>query len=223
MIHISPSVLAADFSRLGDEIRDTDATGADSLHLDIMDGHFVPNISYGPAVVKTIDRLTDLPLDVHLMLSNPENYFEPFVKAGADVITFHIEVHPNPTVHLNRLRELGVARGLSLNPDKSADLVLPYLEHCDQLLVMSVFPGFGGQAFIETSLRIVEDARRFIDRHGLATRISVDGGVDGDNAQRVVDAGADILVMGSAYYKSPDRAALVKKVHALERTRAARS
>jgi len=217
MTQLAPSVLAADFSRLGEEIADTVRVGADELHLDIMDGHFVPNISYGPAIVKTINRLTELPLDVHLMLSNPEDFFVPFVTAGADAVTFHIEVHPNPVEHLENLRQMGVEAGLSLNPDKPADLILPWLEHCDRLLVMSVFPGFGGQDFIESALTTVEKARAFIDQHGLKTRIAVDGGVDGSNAARVVDAGADILVMGSAFYRHDNREGLVKEVHSLAR------
>ncbi|MBU2652746.1 MAG: ribulose-phosphate 3-epimerase [Bacteroidetes bacterium] len=217
MTLIAPSVLAADFSRLGDEIADTVKAGADQLHLDIMDGHFVPNISYGPSVVKTVNSLTDLPLDVHLMLTNPEDFFEAFIKAGADAITFHIEVHPNPVSHLDKLHEMGVEAGLSLNPDKAVDLVLPYLEKCDRLLVMSVFPGFGGQKFIESTLTTIEKARTFIDRHGLKTVIAVDGGVDGTNATRVVVAGADILVMGSAFYRHDNRAGLVREVHALGR------
>ncbi len=217
MIQIAPSVLAADFSRLGDEIADSVRVGADELHLDIMDGHFVPNISYGPGIVKTINRLTELPLDVHLMLTNPEDFFVPFVKAGADAITFHIEVHPDPTEHLANLHEMGVQAGISLNPDKTADLVLPYLELCDRLLVMSVFPGFGGQEFIEVALTTVAVAREYIDKHGLKTQIAVDGGVDGGNASRVVAAGADILVMGSAFYRHDNRAGLVQEVHALAR------
>ena len=217
MIEIAPSVLAADFSRLGAEIADTAAAGADRLHLDIMDGHFVPNISYGPDIVRTVNRLTGLPLDVHLMLTNPKAFFEPFAAAGADAITFHIEVHPDPVAHLKRLEEMKVARGLSLNPDRTAESVLPFLELCDQLLVMSVFPGFGGQRFIEETLRTVEAARRYIDRHRLRTQIAIDGGIDGNNAQRAVDAGADLLIMGSAFYRSTDRAGLVRKVHGLKR------
>lgn len=215
MTKIAPSVLGADFARLGEEIRDADKCGIDLLHLDIMDGHFVPNISFGPAIVKTINKLTDKFLDVHLMLSEPEKYFEAFIKAGADSITFHIEVHPDPAKHARRLHDLGVEAGISVNPDATADRVLPHLENLDLLLVMSVFPGFGGQAFIETALDTVSAARKYIDKKGLKTKIAVDGGVDADNAARVVQAGADILVMGSAFFNSPDRRALTKKVQAL--------
>ena len=215
MAIIAPSVLGADFERLAEEIRDADKSGVDWFHLDIMDGHFVPNISFGPAIVKTVNQLTDRFLDVHLMLSEPEKYFEPFIKAGADSITFHIEVHPDPTSHLKQLKSMGVEAGLSLNPDASANMVLPYLEHTDLLLVMSVFPGFGGQSFIESSLDIVAAARKHIDANGLKTKISVDGGVDGKNAARVVEAGADILVMGSAFFNSDDRPGLTKMVQTL--------
>jgi ribulose-phosphate 3-epimerase len=136
---IAPSVLGADFSRLGEEIRDADRVGVDMLHLDIMDGHFVPNISFGPDIVKTIDRETDLFLDVHLMLSEPEKYFDKFRDAGADCITFHIQVHPDPVPFAEQIRKLGIKTGLSLNPDVPVDAVLPYLEHFDLLLAMSVY------------------------------------------------------------------------------------
>ncbi len=215
MAKIAPSVLGADFAKLGDEIRDADRCGVDWLHLDIMDGHFVPNISFGPGIVKTIDKITDRYLDVHLMLSQPEKYFDAFVKAGADSVTFHIEVHPEPAAYARQIREMGVEAGLSINPDATADKILPHLEHFDLLLVMSVFPGFGGQSFIESALDTVSAARKHIDANGLKTKISVDGGVDAENAARVVEAGADILVMGSAFFKSTEREALTKMVQAL--------
>lgn len=215
MAKIAPSVLGADFSRLAEEIASTDKCQVDMLHLDIMDGHFVPNISFGPAIVKTINSLTDNFLDVHLMLFEPEKYFEAFQEAGADAITFHIEVHPDPVVHARTLKSMGVQVGLSLNPNTPIDKVLPFLEYFDILLVMSVHPGFGGQSFIESALPKIEAARKFIDNHKLATQILVDGGVDADNASRVVGAGADVLVMGSAFFKDSNRAALTKKVKAM--------
>ena len=217
MAKVAPSVLAADFSRLADEIKKTEVAGVDLLHLDIMDGHFVPNISFGPSIVKTIDRLTGLFLDVHLMLSNPEAYFEPFIKAGADSITFHLEARPNPIELAARLKEMGVEAGISINPDTDPAKVLRFLEHFDLLLVMSVYPGFGGQSFIESALDSVSAARNHIDQHGLATKIAIDGGVDGDNAARIVAAGADILVMGTAFFRNEDLKTLTQKTQALRR------
>ena len=208
-------MLAADFSRLAEEIAKAEKAGVELLHLDIMDGHFVPNISFGPAIVKTIDKLTPLFLDVHLMLSKPDDYFEPFIKAGADSITFHLEARPNPIDLAKQLKKMGVEAGISINPDTDAEKVLPYLEHFDLFLVMSVFPGFGGQSFIPSALDTIRAARQHIDRHNLATEIIVDGGVDRDNAAEVAAAGADILVMGSAFFRATDRAALAELVHGL--------
>ncbi len=215
MAKLAPSVLAADFARLGDEIKSAERAGVDMLHLDIMDGHFVPNISFGPGIVKTIGHHTDLFLDVHLMLSEPEKYFEPFAKAGGDAITFHIEIHSNPAPYARQIHALGLQTGISLNPDTPVEAVLDYLEHFEYLLVMSVFPGFGGQSFISSALDTVGAARERIDTHGLKTQIMVDGGVDSTNAASVVKAGADILVMGTAFFKATDRVALVEQVHGM--------
>ena len=215
MAKLAPSILGADFSRLGDEIKDCDRLGVDLLHLDIMDGHFVPNISFGPAIVKTIDRLTDRFLDVHLMLAEPEKYFEPFIRAGADLITFHLEVHPDPVPHGKKLKELGVQAGLSINPDKPVEEVLPFLEHFDLLLLMSVFPGFGGQKFIDETIPRIEEARDYIDSNSLKCEIEVDGGIDGGNAATVANAGADILVMGTGFFRSNDRDKLTEMVQGL--------
>lgn len=217
MAKIAPSILAADFSKLADEIKDCDSLKVDWLHLDIMDGHFVPNISFGPHLVNTINKLTDKFLDVHLMLSEPEKYFEPFAKAGADLITFHIEVHPDPLARAKVLKEMGLKSGLSLNPATDIEKVLPYLEHFDLLLVMSVNPGFGGQSFIESVLPKIEKAREYIDKNNLSTMIEIDGGIDENNAQRVVDAGVDILVIGSSFFGASDRRALTQKVQSLKR------
>ena len=215
MAKIAPSVLGADFARLGEDILDAVACGVDMLHLDIMDGHFVPNISYGPGIVKTINRVTDVFLDVHLMLSEPEKYFEKFREAGADAITFHVEVHRDPVAYGRQIRAMGIKSGLSLNPDTPVGAVLPYLQHFDLLLVMSVFPGFGGQRFIESVLPKIAAARRQIDALRLPTKILVDGGVGPDNAEQVVLAGADILVMGTAFFRAPDRRALVEQVRGM--------
>lgn len=215
MATIAPSILGADFARLGDEIHSAEAAGVTFFHLDIMDGHFVPNISYGPDIVRTINRLTDGYLDAHLMLTEPEKYFEAFARAGADAITFHLEVHPNPIPYARQLRQMNLQPGLSVNPDMPIEKALPFLEHFDLLLIMSVFPGFGGQSFIEDSIARVRTAREYIDAHGLTTRISVDGGIDRSNASRIVAAGADILVMGTAFFGSDDRQGLVNLVHSL--------
>lgn len=219
MATIAPSILAADFSRLGEEIKDAEQAGVDFFHLDIMDGHFVPNISYGPDICKTINKITDGYLDTHLMLSEPEKYFEAFAKAGVDSLTIHLEVHPEPAPFAKQIRALGMAPGLSLNPDMPIEKALPHLVHFDLLLIMSVFPGFGGQSFIEESIGRTETAREFIDKHGLKTQISVDGGVDRNNAARVVNAGADILVMGTAFFRSEDRRELVTHVKSLTHKR----
>ncbi len=217
MAKIAPSVLGADFSRLGEDIKDCERLGVDWLHLDIMDGHFVPNISFGPGLVKTIDELTDKFLDVHLMLSEPQKYFEPFAKVGADLVTFHIEVHQDPRKHSRALKKLGVKAGISLNPKTLINKVLRHLEHFDLLLVMSVQPGFGGQKFMESALPKVEKARSFIDKNKLNCLIEIDGGVDGENAKRCVDAGADIIVIGNAFFKSTDRRALTKQIQSMHR------
>ena len=215
MAKLAPSVLGANFAHLEEDIRSADKAAVDMFHLDIMDGHFVPNISFGPAVVKTINGITDSFLDVHLMLSEPEKYFDDFIKAGADSITYHIEVHPDPVAHARALRKNGCRAGISLNPETPIEAVLPYLHEFDLLLVMSVHPGFGGQSFIESALDKVSAARGKIKRAGLQTAIQVDGGVDGANAARVVEAGADILVMGTAFFGAADRLALAEKVKSL--------
>jgi ribulose-phosphate 3-epimerase len=212
MAELAPSVLGADFSRIADEIASADQAGINILHLDIMDGHFVPNISFGPAMVKTINDLTDSFLDVHLMLSEPEKYFEDFVKAGADAITFHLEVHPQPARYAEKIRKLGVETGISINPDNPVEKALPSLGHFDFFLIMSVYPGFGGQVFIPGTLDKIRTARKYIEDNSLTTKIMVDGGVDASNAERVVGAGADILVMGTAFFGAEDRRGLAQKV-----------
>jgi ribulose-phosphate 3-epimerase len=212
VIKIAPSILSADFTRLGDEIRAAEAAGADMLHIDVMDGHFVPNITIGPMVVEAIRKVTKLPLDVHLMISDPDKYLRDFAGAGADYLTVHVEA----TVHLNRtlqcIKESGIKAGVSLNP-ATPDCALDYaLADADLVLVMSVNPGFGGQAFIPSALVKIKALKAAINAKGLATLISVDGGVKPDNAVSIVEAGADILVMGSAFFRSGDYAELMKKL-----------
>lgn len=212
MASLSPSVLAADFSRLETDILSCRDAGARMLHLDIMDGHFVPNISFGPAVVATVDRLSDAFLDVHLMLSQPERYLEAFVTAGADNISFHLEVHPDPRPLATQIRQRGVEAGVVINPDTPVTSVLPFLADVDYLLVMSVHPGFGGQKFMPEALGKVATAREFLIREGLTTKIAVDGGLDPVNSRQVIDAGADILVMGTAFFSSTRRRELVREL-----------
>jgi ribulose-phosphate 3-epimerase len=211
---IAPSVLGADFAHLADDIAGAENAGAQMFHLDIMDGHFVPNLSFGPGIVKVINRLTEKFLDVHLMLSEPEKYFKPFVKAGADSITFHLEVHPDPARYAREIREYGIKAGISINPDMPVERVLPFLESFDFLLIMSVFPGFGGQQFMPSALPKIAAARKFIDGERLKTQIEVDGGIDESNLDKVVGAGADILVMGTGFFGHKDREEIVRKVSA---------
>lgn len=216
MAQIAPSVLGADFAHLADEIASADRAGISMYHLDIMDGHFVPNISFGPGIVKMVHKLTRAFLDVHLMLTQPEKYFEPFVKAGADSITFHLEVHPDPMPFARQLRELGIKAGISINPDMPVESVLKCLKEFDYLLIMSVFPGFGGQKFIESALPKISIARHYVDDHGLKTQIEVDGGIDAANAAKVAAAGADVLVMGTGFFGVQDRKRLVESISGLE-------
>ncbi len=206
---IAPSILSADFCRLGHDIDRIASAGADWVHVDVMDGRFVPNITIGQPVVAAVDRHTDLPLDVHLMIVEPERYIESFVAAGADVVTVHVEA----SVHLHRtlqaIRGLGARAGVSLNPHTPVSMVEHVLELCDLVLVMSVNPGFGGQSFIEGSLRKISELRNLSDRHGLGLDIEIDGGVKADNIARVAAAGANVFVAGSAVFGAPDVAAVM--------------
>jgi ribulose-phosphate 3-epimerase len=212
-IKIAPSILSADFARLGEEIRAVQAAGADLIHVDVMDGHFVPNITIGPLIVEAARRSTDLPLDVHLMITNPELYIADFAKAGANTITVHVEA----ALHLNRLiqsikEHRGVKAGVSLNPATplaSLDYILPDL---DMVLIMSVNPGFGGQSFISSAMDKIRQLRKRIDEQKLNIEIEVDGGVKSENAAQIADAGADILVAGSAVFGSKDYHAAIRGI-----------
>jgi len=200
MIKIAPSILSADFSRLGDEVRAIDVAGADYVHIDIMDGHFVPNITIGPLVVGAVRPVTGLPLDVHLMIENPDQYIPDFARAGADIIVVHAEAvrHLHRTVQL--IKSLGKKAGVSLNPATSLsalDIILPDL---DLVLLMTVNPGFGGQSFIESSLPKITELRRRIDELDLPIELEVDGGVKVDNIEEIAAAGADVFVAGSAVF-----------------------
>ncbi|HMB16704.1 MAG TPA: ribulose-phosphate 3-epimerase [Pelovirga sp.] len=212
MMKIAPSILSADFSRLGEEIRAIDQAGADYVHIDVMDGHFVPNITIGPLVVDAVRRVTDLPLDVHLMIEHPDRYVGDFAKAGADLIVVHVEA----TTHLHRtiqlIRSLGKKAGVSLNPATSLttlDMILPDL---DLVLLMTVNPGFGGQSFIESCLPKIAQLRQRINQLGKPIELEVDGGVKVDNIEHIAAAGADVFVAGSAVFGTGDYAATIQQL-----------
>ena len=200
-VRIAPSILSADFARLGEEVRAISAAGADWIHVDVMDGHFVPNLTIGPMVVKALRPHSSLPFDVHLMISPADPYLEAFAEAGADILTVHPEAGPHLHRTIQRIKSLGKKAGVSLNPASPISLVEDVLGDIDLILVMSVNPGFGGQGFITSQLRKIERLRRMIDDSGRAIHLEVDGGVDAGNAATVIAAGADVLVAGTASFK----------------------
>jgi len=201
---IAPSILSADFSKLGDEIRAVENAGADWIHVDVMDGHFVPNITMGPIVVKAVKNVTSLPIDVHLMIENPDNYIPDFAKAGAT----HISIHVEACAHLNRsiqfIKEFDASAGVVLNPSTPLSSIEWVLEYLDYIEIMSVNPGFGGQAFIENSLDKIRVLRAMIQERGLSTLIQIDGGVNEKTIAEISEAGVDVFVSGSAIFSSPD-------------------
>ena len=205
MVKIAPSILSADFSKLGEEIKDVERGGADYIHVDVMDGHFVPNITIGPLIVDSIRPITKLPLDVHLMIENPDQYIEDFAKAGADYITVHVEAcrHLHRTIHL--IKSLGVKAGVVLNPATPVQLIEPIIEDLDMVLLMSVNPGFGGQNFILSVLSKIKQVKEMSEQKGLNLEIEVDGGVNEEIALLCVEAGATVLVAGSAVFNQSDR------------------
>lgn len=212
MIKIAPSILSADFARLGEEIKAIDAAGADYVHVDVMDGHFVPNITIGPLIVEAIRPVTNLPLDVHLMIENPDQYIPGFAKAGADIIVVHAE----STAHLHRtvqlIKSLGKKAGVSLNPGTSLsafDMILPDI---DLALLMTVNPGFGGQSFIDSCLPKITELRQRITASGKSIELQVDGGVKVDNIERIAAAGADVFVAGSAVFGADDYQATIAQL-----------
>src|SRR5215212_942010 len=198
---IAPSILSADFAKLGEEVRAIDEAGADWIHIDVMDGHFGPNLTIGPGVVKALRPHTSKPFDVHLMISPVDGFLDAFAEAGADIITVHPEAGPHLHRTLQAIRSLGKRAGVSLNPATPAKMLDYVLEDVDLVLVMSVNPGFGGQGFIESQLRKIEAIRKRIDKEGLAVDLEVDGGIDATTARQAIDAGADVLVAGTATFR----------------------
>ena len=209
MIKIAPSILSADFSRLAEEVQAVDRAGADYIHVDVMDGHFVPNITIGPLVVAALRKVTDKPLDAHLMIENPDLYIADFAKAGADIISVHQEAVPHLHRTVQLIKSLGKQAGVSLNPATPVETLDVILDQLDLVLVMSVNPGFGGQAFISSALDKIRALRQRITQRGLATELQVDGGIKVDNIREVVAAGADVLVAGSAVFNANDYAATI--------------
>jgi ribulose-phosphate 3-epimerase len=212
MKKIAPSILSADFSRLGEEIAAIEAAGADYVHIDVMDGHFVPNITIGPLIVEAVRRVTALPLDVHLMIAEPDRYIASFAEAGADIIVVHAEAtnHLHRTVQL--IRSLGKRAGVSLNPATPLNVLDYVLEDLDLVLLMTVNPGFGGQSFIEACIPKIQALRGIMDRRGVEAELEVDGGVKTDNIARISHAGADVFVAGSAVFGSPDYVATIAEL-----------
>jgi ribulose-phosphate 3-epimerase len=212
MKKIAPSILSADFSRLAEEVRAVEEAGADVIHVDVMDGHFVPNITIGPLVVEGLRKLTSLPLDVHLMIEKPDRFVEAFAQAGSTWITFHAEVCPRLKQMIKRVRQLNVRPGVVLNPSTSLKTLYPVLEEIDLVLLMSVHPGFAGQSFIPSTLRKIERLRKIIDKDRCAIEIEVDGGIKVENIGEVSRAGGDIFVSGSGIFKTKDYGDTIRKL-----------
>ena len=201
-VKIAPSILSADFARLGEQVVEAEAAGADYIHVDVMDGHYVPNISMGPPVVKALRRVTGLPLDVHLMIEKPERYIPAFAEAGASNLTVHYETCPHIHRTVQQIRELGVGASVTINPATPLSVLDEILPYVDMVLLMTVNPGFGGQSFIETMCDKILRLRELVSARGLQTDIEIDGGVNASTVRRIVEAGANVLVSGSAIFGS---------------------
>lgn len=215
MIKIAPSILSADFSQLANEIVKVEKAGADWIHIDVMDGHFVPNLTFGPPVVTAIRKVTKLPFDVHLMVTNPQDLIEPFVQAGADIITVHAETAPHLHRLIQAIKDSGKKAGVSLNPSTSLAAVEDVLNDVDMILIMSVNPGFGGQKFIPGAIDKIARLKAQLEQRNLSIDIEVDGGINAVTARQVVAAGANILVAGSAVYGAQDMAQAIKDIKGL--------
>jgi ribulose-phosphate 3-epimerase len=212
MVKIAPSILSADFARLAEEIRDVEQGGADYIHVDVMDGHFVPNITIGPLIVEAIRPVTKLPLDVHLMIEQPDRYIPAFAKAGADYLSVHVEAcpHLHRTIHL--IKEHGVKAGVVLNPHTPVEMIQHIIDDVDLVLLMTVNPGFGGQKFIPSVLPKIRQVAQLVKERGQFVEIEVDGGINAETARLCMEAGANVLVAGSAIYNERDRAAAIRAI-----------
>ena len=204
MIKLAPSILSADFARLGEQIGEVVRAGADYIHVDVMDGHFVPNITIGALVVASVRPVTTLPLDVHLMIEHPERYVSQFAQAGADIITVHVEASPHLHATIRLIKESGARAGISINPPTPLSVVEEFLPHVNLVLVMSVNPGFGGQSFIPETLPRIASIRKLLDDRALHAELEVDGGVNADNAPDIVKAGANVLVAGNSIFRAQE-------------------
>ncbi len=219
MIYIAPSLLAADFSNLAQDIERVRQAGANYLHLDVMDGVFVPNISFGPPVIESIRKKTKLFFDVHLMIKHPQRYIENFIKAGADSITIHYESTSRPRDAIMKIKDHDVKAGIAISPNTPYEAVLPYLDIVDMVLVMTVEPGFGGQAMIPETLEKVRAIKNYIDEHGINVNIEVDGGITAENVNLALNAGANVIVAGSAIFRSKTPSKVIKQMREAEYSR----